>query len=149
MLKASGFPAVSSKPLCSQRCLFAVIYCQNFIYNCNIYISVVRATYCSRNITLYFVILLKYGDEYKLPSSLLCTFLHSTATCTLLVSLGTAFSHTMELSSLRTRLPKTLRRVRFDVFTAVTVKNGVFCDIKPQFVLHRRHIKSPLQSPAS
>jgi hypothetical protein len=39
--------------------------------------------------------------------------------------------------------------VRFDVFTAETMKNGVFWDIKPHFVLHRRHITSPLQSPAS
>jgi hypothetical protein len=38
---------------------------------------------------------------------------------------------------------------RFEVFTAVNMKNVVFWDIKPQFVLHRRHIKSPLQSPAS
>jgi hypothetical protein len=28
------------------------------------------------------------------------------------------------------------------------MKNVVFWDIKPQFVLHRRHITSPLQSPA-
>jgi hypothetical protein len=33
--------------------------------------------------------------------------------------------------------------------TAVTMKNVVFWDIKTQFVLHRRHITSPLQSPAS
>jgi hypothetical protein len=39
--------------------------------------------------------------------------------------------------------------VRFEDFTAVTMKNGVFWDIKTQFVLHRRHITSPLQSPAS
>jgi hypothetical protein len=39
--------------------------------------------------------------------------------------------------------------VRFEVFTAVTMKNAVFWDIKSQFVLHRRHITSPLQSPAS
>jgi hypothetical protein len=38
--------------------------------------------------------------------------------------------------------------VRFEVFTAVTVKNVVFCDIKPQFVFHRRHITSTLQSSA-
>jgi hypothetical protein len=31
----------------------------------------------------------------------------------------------------------------------VTIKNAVFWDIKTQFVLHRRHITSPLQSPAS
>jgi hypothetical protein len=37
----------------------------------------------------------------------------------------------------------------FPVFAAVTVKNSVVWDIKPQFVLHRRHITSPLQSPAS
>jgi hypothetical protein len=39
--------------------------------------------------------------------------------------------------------------VRLEVFTAVTMKNVVFWDIKPQFVLHRRHITSPLESPAS
>jgi hypothetical protein len=39
--------------------------------------------------------------------------------------------------------------VRFGVFAAVTMKNAVFWDIKNQFVLHRRHITSPLQSPAS
>jgi hypothetical protein len=38
--------------------------------------------------------------------------------------------------------------VRFEVFTAVTLKNAIFWDIKPQFVPHRRHITSPLQSPA-
>jgi Ca2+-binding EF-hand superfamily protein len=38
--------------------------------------------------------------------------------------------------------------VRFEVFTAATMKN-VFWDIKTQFVPHRRHITSPLQSPAS
>jgi hypothetical protein len=29
------------------------------------------------------------------------------------------------------------------------MKNGVFWDIKTQFLPHRRHITSPLQSPAS
>jgi hypothetical protein len=38
--------------------------------------------------------------------------------------------------------------VGFEVSTAVTMKNSVFCDIKTQSVLHRRHITSPLQSPA-
>jgi hypothetical protein len=38
------------------------------------------------------------------------------------------------------------RYVRFEVSTAVTMKNGVFWDIKPQFILHRRHITSPLES---
>jgi hypothetical protein len=28
------------------------------------------------------------------------------------------------------------------------MKNAVFLDIKPQFIPHRRHITSPLQSPA-
>jgi hypothetical protein len=32
---------------------------------------------------------------------------------------------------------------------AVTMKNAVFWDIKHQYVLHRRHITCPLQSPAS
>jgi hypothetical protein len=39
--------------------------------------------------------------------------------------------------------------VTFEVFTAVTMKNVVFWDIRTQFVLHRRHVTSPLQSPAS
>jgi hypothetical protein len=38
--------------------------------------------------------------------------------------------------------------VKFEVVTAVTMKNVVFWDIKTQFVLHRRHFTSPLQSPA-
>jgi hypothetical protein len=38
--------------------------------------------------------------------------------------------------------------VRFEGFTAVTVKNVVLWDMKTQFVPHRRHITSPLQSPA-
>jgi hypothetical protein len=36
----------------------------------------------------------------------------------------------------------------FEVFTAVTTKNVVLWDIGTQFVLHRRHITSPLQSSA-
>jgi hypothetical protein len=31
-------------------------------------------------------------------------------------------------------------------FHGVTMQNVVFCDIRTQFVLHRRHITSPLQS---
>jgi hypothetical protein len=38
--------------------------------------------------------------------------------------------------------------VGFEVFTAVTMRNVVFWDIRIQFVPHRRHIMSPLQSPA-
>jgi hypothetical protein len=38
--------------------------------------------------------------------------------------------------------------VRREVFTAVTMKNDVFWDIKTQFVPHRQHITSPLQSSA-
>jgi hypothetical protein len=40
------------------------------------------------------------------------------------------------------------RRVRFEVFTAVTMKNVVYWDIKIQFVTHRRHITSLLHTPA-
>jgi hypothetical protein len=36
--------------------------------------------------------------------------------------------------------------VRFEVFTEVTMKNAVFCDIKTQFVPHRKHIKTLLQN---
>jgi hypothetical protein len=39
--------------------------------------------------------------------------------------------------------------VRFEVLLAVTMKNAVFSDIKTHFVLHRRHITSPLQRSAS
>jgi hypothetical protein len=37
---------------------------------------------------------------------------------------------------------------RFEVFTAVTMMTAVLWDVKAQFVLHRKHIMSPLQSPA-
>jgi hypothetical protein len=40
------------------------------------------------------------------------------------------------------------RFIRLQVFTAVAMKNGVFWDITPQFILHRKHITSSLQSPA-
>jgi hypothetical protein len=36
-----------------------------------------------------------------------------------------------------------------EVFTAVTMKNAVFWNIKSQFVSHMKHIRSPLQRPAS
>jgi hypothetical protein len=39
--------------------------------------------------------------------------------------------------------------VRFEVFTALTMKNVAFWDIRTLFVLHRRHITSPLHSAAS
>jgi hypothetical protein len=42
-----------------------------------------------------------------------------------------------------------VENVRFEVYTAVTMKNVVFWNIKTQFVRHRRHITSPLHSPAS
>jgi hypothetical protein len=38
--------------------------------------------------------------------------------------------------------------VRFEVFTAATMKNAVFMGIKAQFVPNRRHITYSLQSPA-
>jgi hypothetical protein len=39
--------------------------------------------------------------------------------------------------------------VRVDVSIAVTMRIAAFWDIKPQFVPHRRHMKSTLQSPAA
>jgi hypothetical protein len=44
--------------------------------------------------------------------------------------------------------PASYCHVRFEVFTAVTLKNVVFWDIKTQFLLHRRNITSPLHSPS-
>jgi hypothetical protein len=38
--------------------------------------------------------------------------------------------------------------VKFGVFTAVTMKNALFLDIKTQFVPHRKDITSLLQSQA-
>jgi hypothetical protein len=38
--------------------------------------------------------------------------------------------------------------LRFEVFTAFTMKNAVFWDIKIQLVPQRRHISSPPQSAA-
>jgi hypothetical protein len=38
--------------------------------------------------------------------------------------------------------------VKFEVFTAVIMNNGVFCDIKTQFFSHRRHSTWSLQIPA-
>jgi hypothetical protein len=37
--------------------------------------------------------------------------------------------------------------LRVEEFTAVTMKNVVFWDIKTHFVPHRQHITSPLQRP--
>jgi hypothetical protein len=39
--------------------------------------------------------------------------------------------------------------VRFEVLTAVAMKDVVLWDIKTQFIPHRRHITSSLQSPAA
>jgi hypothetical protein len=36
--------------------------------------------------------------------------------------------------------------VRIEVFTAVTIENVVFWDIKPEFVPHRRHYVSTTES---
>jgi hypothetical protein len=49
----------------------------------------------------------------------------------------------------RSRIRIPMKYVRFEVSTAVTMNNVAFWDIKLQFVPHRRHITSPLQSPAS
>jgi hypothetical protein len=38
--------------------------------------------------------------------------------------------------------------VRFEIFTAVTMKYSVFLNIKSQFIPQRKYIASPLQSPA-
>jgi hypothetical protein len=40
------------------------------------------------------------------------------------------------------------QNVRFEVFTAVTMKNAVFWDIITEFLPQRKHITSPLKSPA-
>jgi hypothetical protein len=42
----------------------------------------------------------------------------------------------------------TLYNVRFEVLTALTMKNALFWDMNAQFICYRRNITSPLQSPA-
>jgi hypothetical protein len=53
------------------------------------------------------------------------------------------------LVSVKINFPSNNYSVKFEVFTAVAMKSGVFWDIKTEFVLHRRHVTSRLQSPAS
>jgi hypothetical protein len=38
--------------------------------------------------------------------------------------------------------------VRFEVFTAITIKNASFWGIQTQFIPHMKHVASPLQSTA-
>jgi hypothetical protein len=45
--------------------------------------------------------------------------------------------------------PSQLMLCKIEIFTAVTVRSAVFWNMKTDFVPHRRHITSPLQSPAS
>jgi hypothetical protein len=41
-----------------------------------------------------------------------------------------------------------LKNLQVSYFTAVTIKNALCWDIKPQFVPHRKHIRSPVLNPA-
>jgi hypothetical protein len=59
----------------------------------------------------------------------------------------TQFSKWLETRSSDTRIYGTF--VRCEVLTAVSMKNAVFWDIQTQFITHRRHITSALQSLAS
>jgi hypothetical protein len=54
---------------------------------------------------------------------------------------GLSYPDSILLKTLTTNI----KNVRFEALTAVTIKNSVFWEIKTQFVLHRRHITSPLQ----
>jgi hypothetical protein len=51
-------------------------------------------------------------------------------------------------ASRQSRMRQVLICVIFEVFTAVTMKNIVYLDVKTQFIPYRGHITSPLQSPA-
>jgi hypothetical protein len=61
-----------------------------------------------------------------------------------------SFHHIMEYPEVYVERPRNPRNsyVRFEGFTAQTIKNAVSWDIGTQFLPHRRHITSPLQSPA-
>jgi hypothetical protein len=54
----------------------------------------------------------------------------------------------VEVSMEHLKLYRILRPVIAEVSDNVTMKNAAFWDIKTQFILHRRHIMSLLQSPA-
>jgi hypothetical protein len=53
---------------------------------------------------------------------------------------------TKEMKKVYTVINTVKGAVRYEAFTAVTMKD-VFWHIKTKFVPHRRHITSPLQSP--
>jgi hypothetical protein len=59
------------------------------------------------------------------------------------------YSHTLEKFTQHDNVSDLYLGVRFEAFTAATMKNVVFWDIKPMFLLHRRHIAYTLQSSAS
>jgi hypothetical protein len=58
--------------------------------------------------------------------------------------------HSGEIAGLlaNTRAMRNKQNILVEIFTSVTMKTALFWDIKPQFVPHRRHIISPLETPA-
>jgi hypothetical protein len=41
------------------------------------------------------------------------------------------------------------KNLKFEVLTAMTMKNATFWDVKTQFILHKKLVKFLLQNPAS
>jgi hypothetical protein len=71
---------------------------------------------------------------------------HAAHAPTQLIPLSSPVQEQQSLSEgAQRKMSKHIHIVRFEVFTAVTMKNAVFWDIKLQFVPHRKHITSLLE----
>jgi hypothetical protein len=68
---------------------------------------------------------------------------------TLALSYGATCYAYSEISTLLPRKRGPIFKYINGLGRKIYLKNVVFWDIETQFVLHRRHITSPLQSPAS
>jgi hypothetical protein len=84
------------------------------------------------------LIICSIGDDASSPNKVLC--------CGSLDAVGIMLASIYENGRRWLRYMILTKGVGFSL---QSLKNGVFWHIKTQFVLHRRHITSPLQSPAS
>jgi hypothetical protein len=76
------------------------------------------------------------------PQNIYCHFMFQTITH----STSTKYSDSTDF---RYRLDCNTFPLRLQIFTAVAMKNAAFWDVGTQFIPHKKHIRSPLQSPTS